>query len=61
MALEVSKAIAENKVVDWDKREAVQARLRNAIRVVLRKLAYPPSLRDGVADRIIDLVKQAPP
>lgn len=61
MALEVSKAIAENKVVDWDKREAVQARLRNAIRVVLRKLAYPPSLRDGVADRILDLVKQAPP
>lgn len=61
MALEVSKAIAENKVVDWDKREAVQARLRNAIRVVLRKLAYPPSLRDGVADRILDLVKQATP
>lgn len=61
MALEVSKAIAENKVVDWDKREAVQARLRNAIRVVLRKLAYPPSLRDGVADRILDLVKQASP
>lgn len=61
MALEVSKAIAENKVVDWDKREAVQARLRNAIRVVLRRLAYPPSLRDGVADRILDLVKQAPP
>lgn len=61
IALEVSKAIAENKVVDWDKREAVQARLRNAIRVVLRKLAYPPSLRDGVADRILDLVKQAAP
>lgn len=61
MALEVSKAIAENKVVDWDKREAVQARLRNAIRVVLRKLAYPPLLRDGVADRILTLVKQAPP
>ena len=61
MALEVSKAIADNKVVDWDKREAVQARLRNAIRVVLRKLAYPPALRDGVAERILDLVKQAPP
>lgn len=61
MALEVTKAIAENKVVDWDKREAVQARLRNAIRVVLRKLAYPPALRDGVADRILDLVRQATP
>ncbi|MCK6423065.1 MAG: FRG domain-containing protein [Aquabacterium sp.] len=61
MALEVSKAIAENKVVDWDKREAVQARLRNAIRVVLRKLAYPPLLRDGVTERILDLIKQAPP
>ncbi len=61
IALEVSKAIAENKVVDWDKREAVQARLRNAIRVVLRKLAYPPLLRDGVAERILTLVKQASP
>lgn len=61
MALEVSKAIAENKVVDWDKREAVQARLRNAIRVVLRKLAYPPLLRDGVTERILALIKQAPP
>jgi len=61
MALEVGKAIADNKVVDWDKREAVQARLRNAIRVVLRKLAYPPLLRDGVTERILDLIKQAPP
>ena len=41
--------------------EAVQARLRNAVREVLRKLAYPPLLRDGVADRILALVKQAPP
>lgn len=61
IALEVSKAIAENKVVDWDKREAVQARLRNAIRVVLRKLAYPPLLRDGVTERILALIKRTPP
>ncbi len=61
IALEISKVIAENKVVDWDKRETVQARLRNAIRVVLRKLAYPSLLRDRVTELILALIKRAPP
>lgn len=61
IALEVGKIIAESKVVDWDKRETVQAHMRNRIRVVLRRLAYPSSLREGVTERILALIKQAPP
>ena len=61
IALEVSKIIIENKVVDWDKRETVQAHMRNRIRVVLRRLAYPPSLREGVTESILALIKRAPP
>lgn len=55
IAQEVAKAIAENNVVDWEKREAVQARLRNAMRIVLRKYGYPPSEREQVAEQILAL------
>ena len=61
IALEISKVIAENKVVDWEKRESVQAYMRNRIKVELRKLGYPMSLRDGVTERILALIKRAPP
>lgn len=57
IAQELVKVIAGNKVVDWDKRDAVQARLRNVVRVVLRKYGYPQVLRDEVAERVIEIAK----
>jgi hypothetical protein len=57
IAQELAKVIAGNKVVDWDKREAVQAQMRNGIRVVLRKYAYPSVLRDTVAEQVLNLAK----
>lgn len=45
MAEELAASIAKNKVVDWETRDAVQARLRNVVRVVLRKYGYPQTLR----------------
>lgn len=57
IAQELAKVFASNQVVDWDKREAVQARLRNGIRVVLRKYGYPQVLRDAVTERVLDLAK----
>jgi len=57
IAQELAKLIASNKVVDWDKREAVQARLRNGVRVVLRKYAYPSVLRDRVTEQVLELAK----
>jgi hypothetical protein len=60
IALELAKALVENQVVDWDKRDAVQARLRNAIRVVLRRYGYPSVARDAVAEQVLALAKQTP-
>ena len=59
IAQELARVLASNQVVDWDKREAVQARLRNGIRVVLRKYGYPQVLRDTVTEQVLDLAKTA--
>ena len=59
IAQELARVLASNQVVDWDKREAVQARLRNGIRVVLRKYGYPQVLRDTVIEQVLDLAKTA--
>lgn len=57
IAEELASSIAKNKVVDWETREAVQARLRNVVRVVLRKYGYPQALREQVADQVLALAK----
>lgn len=57
MAEELASSIAKNKVVDWETREAVQARLRNVVRVVLRRYGYPQSLRERVAEQVLALAK----
>ncbi|MEZ5702932.1 MAG: DUF3387 domain-containing protein [Burkholderiaceae bacterium] len=57
IAQELAKVIASNKVVDWDKREAVQAQMRTAIRVLLRKYGYPPVLREAVVEQVLEQAK----
>lgn len=58
IALELSHDITKHQVVDWDKREDAQARMRNVIRVTLRKNGYPSQLRDDVVEQIMDAMKQ---
>ncbi|MDP9993812.1 hypothetical protein J2W28_004485 [Variovorax boronicumulans] len=55
IAQELAKAIEQNKVVDWDTRDAVQARLRTAVRVLLRKLGYPTNAREAVVEHVLAL------
>lgn len=57
MAEELAASIAKNKVVDWETRDAVQARLRNVVRVVLRKYGYPQTLREQVVEQVMTLAK----
>lgn len=57
MAEELASSLARNKVVDWETRDAVQARLRNIVRVVLRKYGYPQALREQVAEQVLALAK----
>ncbi len=59
MAEELASSIAKNKVVDWETRDAVQARLRNVVRVVLRKYGYPQALREQVAEQVLVLATLA--
>lgn len=58
IAGELSRDIAKHKVVDWDKREDSQARIRNIIRVTLRRKGYPSQQRDEVVEKIMEVVKQ---
>lgn len=57
IAQELAKVIASNKVVDWDKREAVLAHIRSRMRVQLRKYGYPPVLRENVIEQILEQAK----
>ncbi|SOY41315.1 FRG domain-containing protein [Cupriavidus taiwanensis] len=57
IAQELAQSLERNQVVDWESRDAAQARLRNAARVILRKLGYPASLRDEVAERVVEMAK----
>lgn len=57
IAQELAKVIASNKVVDWDKREAVQAHMRSRMRVQLRRYSYPPVLREKVIEQVLEQAK----
>lgn len=59
MAEELASSIARNMVVDWETRDAIQARLRNVVRVVLRKYGYPQALREQVAEQVLILARSA--
>ncbi|WP_167616978.1 FRG domain-containing protein [Maribellus sediminis] len=54
IAEELSKGLEKNKLVDWEQRESVQARLRNKTRVLLRKYGYPQKLREEVVNKVIE-------
>lgn len=57
IAEELASSIAKNKIVDWETREKVQARLRNVVRVVLRKHGYPGTLREQVVEQVLALAR----
>jgi hypothetical protein len=54
IADELKAALSQEKAVDWKDRESVQARLRVVAKVTLRKFGYPASVRDAVADRLVE-------
>lgn len=58
IAQALAKAIEQNKVVDWESRETVLARLRNAVRVLLRKYGYPSVVREQVTQQVVEMVRQ---
>ena len=56
IAQEITDKLRRSTTVDWEKRESVRARLRNLVRITLKKYKYPP---DKTEEAIELVIKQA--
>ncbi|SFV58981.1 Type I restriction-modification system, restriction subunit R [hydrothermal vent metagenome] len=56
IAQELTKKLRNNISVDWQKRESVRAKMRNMIRIILRRYKYPP---DKQMEAMVMIMKQA--
>ena len=43
---ELTEKLRNSTTVDWQKRDSVRARLRNLVRITLRRYGYPPDLQE---------------
>lgn len=57
MARELVELIRNNTTIDWTKKENVQARLRIAIKRLLKKYDYPPDKQEKAIDMVIKQAK----
>lgn len=55
IAEELAIELEKNKLIDWETRESVQARLRNVARVILRRNSYPPNAREQVVEKLLEI------
>lgn len=46
IAFELTEKLRNSTSIDWQKRESVQARLRNLVRITLRRYKYPPEKQE---------------
>lgn len=53
IARELTESIRKNATIDWNKRSAVQAKMRVMIRRLLRKYDYPPDKQEMAVETII--------
>lgn len=56
IADELAAELTRQRFVDWQKRDSVKAAMRNAARVVLRRLGYPATAREAVLDQILGVI-----
>src|SRR4029077_6148649 len=53
IAREVAKSIKANVSIDWTIKESVRAKLRTAVKRVLRKYGYPPDKQESATDLVL--------
>lgn len=53
IAQELVKKLRANASVDWQQRESVRARLRNLVRVALRRYGYPPDQQPAAIEMVM--------
>lgn len=54
IAREVTQKLRNSTTVDWQKRESVRARLRNLVRITLRRYKYPPEMQDEAIRLVLE-------
>jgi type I restriction enzyme, R subunit len=54
IALELTEKLRNSATVDWQRRESVRARLRNLVRITLRRYKYPPDKQDVAIKLVLE-------
>lgn len=54
IAHELTDKLRNSTTVDWQKRESVRARLRNLVRITLRRHKYPPDMQEKAIKLVLD-------
>jgi len=53
IAHEITEKLRNSTTVDWQKRDSVRARLRNLVRITLRRYKYPPDLQETAIELVL--------
>jgi predicted nuclease of restriction endonuclease-like (RecB) superfamily len=54
IAVEITEKLRNSTTVDWQKRESVRARLRNLVRITLRRYKYPPDMQEEAIRLVLE-------
>jgi type I restriction enzyme R subunit len=54
IAFELTEKLRKSASVDWQKRESVRARLRNLVRITLRRYKYPPDKQEDAIRLVLE-------
>lgn len=54
IAHELTEKLRKSASVDWQKRESIHARLRNLVRITLRRYKYPPNHQEDAIKLVLE-------
>lgn len=54
IAVELAEKLRSSVTVDWQKRDSVRARIRNIVRILLRRYKYPPDKAEEAIDLVLN-------
>jgi type I restriction enzyme R subunit len=54
IAHELTDKLRNSTTVDWQKRDSVRARLRNLVRITLRRYKYPPDKTEAAIQLVLE-------
>ena len=54
IAVDITEKLRNSTTVDWQKRESVRARLRNLVRITLRRYKYPPDMQEEAIRLVLE-------